>query len=249
MDGGFRFWQTMGYTGAGAAMSLEICCTCGWRCQASEYYLGDRVACPECGAKILVHGRSGIPYGYAPYPTWQKRVPVTLPQPRPLAAVPTTDPHAGAAFWLGTFALVAALSGFGVVLGLILAAFSIRYVAQSARWNRRNNVRGPGRACAGLVLSIMAIMCAVSFFGSLVVHDDFPCRMKRPSTCIEQPPVQGPASNLRDLSEQLQRIEAEQRERERARRQQDFRYPVELVPPVEERTKEPAKQDAGYRYK
>jgi DNA-directed RNA polymerase subunit RPC12/RpoP len=230
-------------------MSLEIRCTCGWRCQASEYYLGDRVACPECGTKILVHGRSGIPYGYAPYSTWQKRIPVTLPQPRPLPAAPLADPHAGAAFWLGVFALIAAFSGFGVVLGLILAAFSIRYVAQSARWNRRNNLRGHGKACAGLVLSIMTIVCAVSFFGSLIVHDRLPHRVKLPVTCVEQPPVRGPATNLRELSEQLQRIEAERLERERVRRQQDFRYPVESVPPVEGQAKEPAKQDAGYRYK
>jgi DNA-directed RNA polymerase subunit RPC12/RpoP len=218
-------------------MSLEIRCTCGWRCQASEYYLGDRVACPECGAKVLVHGRRGIPYGYAPYSTWQKRIPVTLPQPRPLAAAPLADPHAGAAFWLGVFALIAAFSGFGVVLGLILAAFSIRYVAQSARWNRRNNLRGHGKAYAGLVLSIMTIVCAVSFFGSLIAHNRLPCREKPPVTRVERP-VQGPAH-----------VEPERRERESVRPPQEFRYPVEPPPPVEGKAKESAKQDAGYRYK
>jgi DNA-directed RNA polymerase subunit RPC12/RpoP len=229
-------------------MSLDIRCTCGWHCKASEYYLGDKVACPECGTKILVHGRSGIPYGYAPYPTWQKRVAVTLPQPRPVSAAPVADPHAGAAFWLGVFALIAALSGFGVVLGLILAAFSIRYVAQSSRWNRRNNLPGQGRACAGLVLSIMAIMSAASFFGSLVAREHFPCRDKQPIS-IERPPVHRPAANLRDLSDQLQRIEAEQRERERARQQQGYHYPVAPRPPAEKPAPEPTTAEAGYRYK
>src|SRR5690606_13911882 len=64
---------------SGVAMSLEIRCNCGWTSQVSEFYLGDRVSCPDCGQKLNVHPQSGVPYGYAPYPTWQKRPATSLP--------------------------------------------------------------------------------------------------------------------------------------------------------------------------
>lgn len=86
-------------------MSFEIRCKCGWRSQVSEFYLGDRITCPECACKVEVRENADVPYAYPPYPTWQKRVPAVWTARRPVRRRvdwrPKNDPNANPAFWMG----------------------------------------------------------------------------------------------------------------------------------------------------
>jgi hypothetical protein len=163
-------------------MSLEVRCTCGWRCQASEYYLGDRIECPDCGTKVAVNQHSDIPYGYAPYPTWQKKAPARLPRARSASLFTADDPHAGSALWLGVFAVFAALTGCGGVVAILLAVFSAREALRSNAFNRRASRPLEGRARAALVLSSSAVLLAgVAFFGFIAdaSHSHDNCRGDR----------------------------------------------------------------------
>jgi hypothetical protein len=172
-------------------MSLEVRCTCGWCCQASEFYLGDRIECPECGAKVAVNKRSDIPYGYAPYPTWQKKVPVRMPRTRSAALFTAEDPHAASALWLGIFAVVAALTGCGGVIAIVLAVFGVREALRSNAFNRRVARPVQARARAALVLSSIAVLLAgVSFF-SLISESSHPTNCRRtPRVSVPQVEVQ-----------------------------------------------------------
>jgi hypothetical protein len=255
-------------------MSLEIRCTCGWRCQASEYYLGDRIACPECGTKILVHGSSGIPYGYAPYPTWQKRFPVPAPLTRRTIMLPETDPHAAPAFWLGLLGMFASLTGCGTMIGLVLAVFGIRQALRSARWNRSHSLPARPQARLGMAFSAGAVLLAgVMFFGLFASAGRASCH--GPATHVQQHPPQQTQpeqstqyrypnndARVRELRERLKQLDAEWSERERARREQGYRYPAEPLPQLvpsddfkrdqsdySKKVKEQrARRDAGYRY-
>lgn len=162
-------------------MSLEVRCTCGWRCQASEFYLGDRIACPDCGVRIPVSTRADIPYGYAPYSTWQKKTPASVPKRR-ASLPPVEDPHAAQALWLGIFAVMAALTGCGGVVAILLAAFGVREAVRSNAFNRRVARPLEGRARAALVLSSSAVLLAgVALFGFIAEasHSHGNCRSDR----------------------------------------------------------------------
>ncbi|MCB9895084.1 MAG: hypothetical protein H6839_11590 [Planctomycetes bacterium] len=154
-------------------MSLNIRCKCGWNSQVSDFYLGDRVACPDCDEKIAVHASSNVPYGYPPYKDWAKqtapvmRAPAFRPAARDLMVV-ARDPHAGTALGLGIASVLAVLSVCALLPGLILAVFALYSAHRSKQWNVSHRRATDGRARAGFVMSWAALVIAALMFGSLV---------------------------------------------------------------------------------
>ncbi|MCA8911438.1 MAG: hypothetical protein KDB82_07020 [Planctomycetes bacterium] len=152
-------------------MSFRIHCNCGWTNQVSEFYLGDRITCPDCGEKIAVHQSSGVPYGYAPYPTWQKKLPVkrqplVLPMPRKLR-LPIEDPHASHAFWLGLGSMLLSISVCGFVPGVLMAVFGIYAALRSYAFCKDWKIRQTAAPRAGLLMSVIAVLISVTVFFSL----------------------------------------------------------------------------------
>ncbi|MBZ0138129.1 MAG: hypothetical protein K8I27_17365 [Planctomycetes bacterium] len=153
-------------------MSLQLRCNCGWTSQVSEYYLGDHISCPDCGVRLSVHAKVGVPYGYAPYPTWQKK---PVPRParyRPYPLFTPEDPNAGPAFWLGLFALMLVLTGCGAIPGAMLALFGVNSWARSRKFARHHKQPGQSRASVGLGMSALALVVAgVMMLGLFVDRD------------------------------------------------------------------------------
>jgi len=234
-------------------MSLEIRCTCGWRCQASEFYLGDRVACPECGAEVAVHANAGVPYGYAPYPTWQKK-PAPVPhQPAHRAVTfPPVNPYAASAFWLGLLSLILAVSGAGAIVGVVLAPFAMAMAIRSRRWSRDFSQPADFKARAGLVLSCSALVLSLVLGVCLLASfERTSCHGKRTHSDQRQSAPQQPAqpryqnSNARQREADARRARylADEAAWREAARQQGYRYPAEPKPtPVTPRTEFEQKQ-------
>lgn len=230
-------------------MSLEIRCKCGWTSQVSEFYLGDRVSCPDCGEKLNVHTRSGVPYGYAPYPTWQKRPstpqPVRLPGRRRFIAQPQ-DPHAAPAFVLGLLALMLAFTGCGSVLSGGLAFCGLLSAWRSRRWNAARGTRSHTRVKLGALFSLIAMLFSVLIVWAMLTDGGRTNCGPRGGKPVVVEPVKeqiapGPRysdtnQRLRELEERMQRYKAQQAEWERAARERGYRYPVEPTPtPVKPR--------------
>jgi hypothetical protein len=225
-------------------MSLEIRCNCGWTRQVSEFYLGDRVACPDCGQKLNVHAQSGVPYGYAPYPTWQKRPaisqPAQLPRRRRFITLPQ-DPHAAPAFVLGLLALILALTGCGSVLSAGLAFCGLLSAWRSRRWCHAHAQPVPSRVKLSAVFSILSILLSVLMVWVMLTDGGRTNRRPHCSKPVVVEPVKeqlaapGPRysdtnQRLRELDERMQRYKAQQAEWERAARERGYRYPVEPKP-------------------
>ncbi|MCA8913874.1 MAG: hypothetical protein KDB90_00580 [Planctomycetes bacterium] len=150
-------------------MSLEIRCKCGWTSQVSDFYLGERITCPDCAEKLQVHINRNVPYGYPPYQDWAKRTaPVVRPPTyRPVARdlmVTPRDPFAGAALGLGVASVIAVLTMCGYVPGVMMAVFGLHSAHRSKLWNRHQRRPTDARARAGFALSWLAL-----FFGALVL--------------------------------------------------------------------------------
>ncbi|MCZ7606111.1 MAG: hypothetical protein M5U25_08550 [Planctomycetota bacterium] len=225
-------------------MSLEIRCNCGWTSQVSEFYLGDRVSCPDCGRKLSVHPQSGVPYGYAPYPTWQKRPeisqPARLPRRRRFIALPQ-DPHAAPAFVLGLLALILAFTGCGSVLSAGLALGGLLSAWRSRRWCRAHNRPYHSRAKLGIVFSVVSILLSVFMVWAMLTDGGRTnCRPHRDKPVFVEPVKEqlaapGPRytdtnQRLRELEERMKQYKAQQAEWERAARERGYRYPVEPTP-------------------
>lgn len=224
-------------------MSLEIRCNCGWTSQVSEFYLGDRVSCPDCGDKLSVHPQSGVPYGYAPYPTWQKRPaisqPARLPRRRRFIALPQ-DPHAAPAFVLGLLALILAFTGCGSVLSAGLAFCGLLSAWRSRRWCRAHNRPYHSRVKLGIVFSVVSILLSVFVVWAMLTDGGRTnCRPHRDKPVVVEPVKEqvapGPRytdtnQRLRELEERVKQYKAQQAEWERAARERGYRYPVEPTP-------------------
>lgn len=164
----------MGYTGNGDVMSLQLRCICGWTSQVSEYYLGDHIACPDCGVKLNVHAQAGVPYGYAPYPIWQKRTTPAQFRPGRRRAYPLftpQDPNAAPTFWLGMFALLLVFTGCGAIPGVMLALFGVTSWARSRRFAKQHKQVHQSRANVGLGMSVLAIGLAGVMLVGLFVDE------------------------------------------------------------------------------
>lgn len=150
-------------------MGLQINCNCGWSSQVSEFYLGDRVSCPSCARKLNVHSQSGVPYGYAPYPTWQRRPArvVRMPSRRRAMSMPV-DSHSGAAYWLAWAGLLLTVTGCGLVPGVLASVVSLQFVSQSRRFSREFNVPVPGRTRSATLLSVISLVVAAVFVFSMI---------------------------------------------------------------------------------
>lgn len=224
-------------------MSLEIRCNCGWTSQVSEFYLGDRVSCPDCGRKLSVHPQSGVPYGYAPYPTWQKRPaisqPARLPRRRRFIALPQ-DPHAAPAFVLGLLALILAFTGCGSVLSAGLAFCGLLSAWRSRRWCRAHNRPYHSRVKLGIVFSVVSILLSVFVVWAMLTDGGRTnCRPHRDKPVVVEPVKEqlGPGprytdtnQRLRELEERMKQYKAQQAEWERAARERGYRYPVKPTP-------------------
>ena len=152
-------------------MGLQINCNCGWSSQVSEYYLGDRVSCPTCANTLNVHTQSGVPYGYAPYPTWQRRPAQVVRMPsRRRRLSPPVDAHSGAAYWLAWASLLMTVTGCGLVPGVLASIVSLQFVAQSRRFSREFNVPVPGRTRSATLLSVVSLVVAAVFVFSMVAE-------------------------------------------------------------------------------
>lgn len=253
-------------------MSLQLHCNCGWTSQVSEFYLGDRVCCPDCGTKLNVHAQSGVPYGYAPYPTWQKKVapPVRAARHRTYPLFAPTNPHSGPAFWLGLFSMFLVFTGCGAIPGALLALFGINSWANSRRFAKTHKQAQEGRATVGAGFSALALLIcagsAYSMFGSTG------CNHR--TVCPGPPPVE-PAQPThphefryeeRDrewYTQQAERFRAQEEEWKRAQQENGYRYPV-VEPertPVEprgdfqrqqaeysEKVRQERAKNPGYRY-
>ncbi|MCA8917463.1 MAG: hypothetical protein KDB32_00080 [Planctomycetes bacterium] len=143
-------------------MGFEIRCNCGWSSQVSEFYLGDRITCPDCSEKITVRQQSSVPYAYPPYTTWQKKnpaqAPIRLPHRRSVNFQTTNDPHATTAFGLGMVSLLMSLSVCGLVPGVIMAIGGIYTAMCSKRVCARNSLTQSFAPKAGFVMSVMALL-------------------------------------------------------------------------------------------
>jgi hypothetical protein len=212
----------VGYTGTGVTMSRQLHCNCGWSSQVSDYYLGDRVTCPDCGNRLQVHQQSGVPYGYAPYPTWQKRAPARAPRQRS-RLVFVEDPHASPAFWLGLMALILVLTGCGAIPGVMLALFAIGAWSRSRRFTGDFGLPATPRAAGGLVMSSVSLGLAAVMLLAFV-----DCRQSDYHRCevITEPPTVDCVEQSRQRDQQRARERAEKQEGWRQwQAEHAYRYP------------------------
>ena len=149
-------------------MSVQLRCNCGWESQVSEFYLGDRVTCPECGCKHAVSANAGVPYAYPPYQTWAKQTkpPLRMPKRRAVSKYLITtshDPYASTAVMLSIVSLLMTLTMCGVLPGVLLAFFALHSCCQSKQWNAANGFPTNSRARAASALSLLSL-----FFGALL---------------------------------------------------------------------------------
>ncbi|MCB9933322.1 MAG: hypothetical protein H6841_07870 [Planctomycetes bacterium] len=171
-------------------MSVQIRCNCGWNSQVSDFYLGDRVACPQCGEKLNVHAQAGVPYGYPPYPTWQKqtapRPNVWLPRPR-RAPVAPDNPHSAAAFVLGLMAMLLAFTGCGTPLGAAVAFCAVMSAMRSRSWSRQQGRPLDTNTKLGFGFSLVAVMISALLFLAVLGEST---RTHCPPHCVKPVQVQ-----------------------------------------------------------
>lgn len=141
-------------------MGFEIRCNCGWSNRVGEFYLPDRVICPDCNLKLNAPSRECVPYGYPPYHEWPKSRQssgcVRLPVRRQYGCGDLIDPYAGSAFWLGLGGLLLTATICGMFPGLIIALFAVRSVVLSCKYCRDFGLRQRATARAGLVMALAA---------------------------------------------------------------------------------------------
>lgn len=145
-------------------MALHARCNCGWSGNVSEMYGDARLHCPGCGGGLFAGATapppSPIPYGYKPYPTWQKR-PVSPPRCHAAQWRCAQPTGSCGAFWglvFGTLGLVLGTGawGLGLVLGVAgLIAGANGFAAARARR------RVPVLALIAVVMSIASVSVAV----------------------------------------------------------------------------------------
>ena len=225
-------------------MSLQIRCNCGWSSQVSEYYLGDRVSCPDCGAKLNVHEKAGVPYGYAPYPTWQKKIqrPMRPARHRSYPLFTPQNPHSGPAFWMGLFSLMLTFTGCGAVPGAILAIFSANSWARSRLYAKKHGQVNEPRAGVGFAMSLLTLgICTVML---LAILDDGTCHREHRPECRQQytQPIDHDHAAPHEFryekrdrewyTQQAERYRAQQTDWERIREENGYRYPLKDPTPT-----------------
>lgn len=249
-------------------MSLQLRCNCGWTSQVSEYYLGDRVTCPECGTRLGVNPRANVPYAYAPYPTWGKRPAVRTPQRR-RAMLKPQNPHAVSAVWLGMVSTLLVFTGCGIAPGALLALGGVFSWYQSRRFAIAYRQQQPARATVGLMFSLLSLFLAAAFLLALFIGPD--SRPPREIRCYEQPPVEQPAPGAHEFrypdrdadwyTRQAEKFREQEAEWQRMQQEKGYRYPVAEPErtPVEPRNdfqryqqelseRVRRQREAGYRY-
>jgi hypothetical protein len=208
-------------------MSFRIHCNCGWTNQVSEFYLGDRITCPDCGAKVEVHQNSGVPYGYPPYPTWQKklpapRAPVYLPSKRRTLFPTYKDPHAGPAFWLGFGSLLLSISMCGLVPGFLMALFGLRSAYLSHRFSKDHGKKLGAGTKMGLGMSLLSLLVAglmlLAMFTSKT-HCTRPPHRHRPPAIRMAPEKPHPQQDVRAPSYRYEKPDADFYEKQRQQSQ------------------------------
>lgn len=187
-------------------MALHAHCNCGWSGNVSETYGDAQLHCPRCGHGLFASQSTAptqVPYGYKPYPTWQKR-PVAPPRCNVgqwRCAQPTGS---CGAFWglvFGTLGLVLGTGawGLGLVLGVAgLIAGANGFAAARARR------RVPVLAMIAVVMSIASVSVAVMERSDqhrhvVECHGVPPMEQTptRPSTAVPQP---GCTKHVREVS-------------------------------------------------
>lgn len=147
-------------------MALHAQCNCGWNGTISEGYGGAKLHCPACGAGMFADteaAKPAVPYGYKPYPTWQKRPAPTVPRYNVSQWRCADRRRSGAAFWslvFGTTGLV--LVDWGVC-GVLCVAVGVVGLMEGVRGfaYARSKRRLPVLALIGLVMSMAAISVAL----------------------------------------------------------------------------------------
>lgn len=215
-------------------MSLQLQCNCGWTSQVSEFYLGDRVSCPDCGVKLNVRGQSGVPYGYAPYPTWQKKVapPMRVARHRTYPLFTPENPHTSPAFWLGLFSLLLTVTGCGAIPGALMAIFGVNSWARSRRFAKTHKQSHDGRATVGLAFSSMSLLActamAISMFGGAThcTHHHTQCPGPPPVETTQPHEFRYEERDAEWYTQQAERFRAQEAEWRKLREEQGYRYPA-----------------------
>jgi hypothetical protein len=139
--------------------------------------------------------------------------------------------------------LIAALTGIGAIVAIVLAVFGVRASMRSSAFSRRHSRPLQGRAQIGLVASSMAVMLAgISIFSFVSETQSYgPCTSRpiQVERIIDQPiegrveqptPHYAPSDAARlEQERRMQRYREQNAEWQREADQRGYRYPVEPV--------------------